>query len=60
VQAISKFGFIGRSVDENLFLVPAWFLVSTGTGEIVRTEKGANFYEHDTFVNIYDSLKIRD
>jgi peroxiredoxin len=46
VQAISKFGFIGRSVDENLFLVPAWFLVSTGTGEIVRTEKGANFYEH--------------
>lgn len=56
VQAVYKHGFKQTSVDGDLFLVPALFLVNGSTCEIVKIEYGSSFYDHDTFTEIYEPL----
>jgi peroxiredoxin len=60
LHAVNKLGFKNKGIDGNLFLVPAWFLINTRNGYIVRGERGASFYDHETFVSIYDALTFRD
>jgi peroxiredoxin Q/BCP len=56
IESISKHSHVKKEIDENLFIVPAWFLVESSTNKIVKTERGSNFYGHDSFINIYDTL----
>ncbi len=60
LQSVKKYGFKQEKIDGNLFLVPAWFLINTRTGKIVRSERGVSFYNHETFISIYDSLTFKD
>jgi len=60
LQSITKYGFKQKKLDGNVFLVPAWFLINNRTGKIIKTERGVSFYDHETFINIYDSLIFKD
>lgn len=60
LESVRKHGFKQKNIDGNLFLVPAWFLINTKTGKIVNSERGVSFYDHDTFISIYNSLTFRD
>lgn len=60
LESIRKLGYAQNKLDGNLFLVPAWFLINNRTHKIVRIERGVSFYEHETFISIYDSLIFKD
>lgn len=60
LESVRKLGFKQKQLDGNFFLVPAWFLINNNTGKIVRSERGVSFYNHETFINIYDSLTFKD
>lgn len=60
LQAVYGQGFKQGKLDGDLFLVPGWFLISNLTGEIIRSARGVSFYNHETFVSIYDSLTFKD
>jgi peroxiredoxin len=60
LESVRKLGFKQKKMDGNFFLVPAWFLINNSTGKIVRYERGVSFYNHETFVNIYDVLTFGD
>jgi peroxiredoxin len=56
LESVRKLGFKNKKVDGKLFLVPAWFLIDNSAGKIIRSEKGGDFYDHESFIKIYDSL----
>ncbi len=60
LESVRKHGFKQKKLDGNLFLVPAWFLVNLRTGKIVQSERGVSFYNHESFIKIYDSLTFKD
>jgi peroxiredoxin len=60
LESVRKLGFRQTKLDGNFFLVPAWFLVNNTTGKIVKSERGVSFYDHETFLSIYDSLTFQD
>jgi peroxiredoxin len=60
LESVRKLGFRQKKLDGNFFLVPAWFLVNNTTGKIVKSERGVSFYNHETFLSIYDSLTFQD
>lgn len=60
LQSVYKLGFKQRKMDGSMFLVPAWFLINHRTNKIVKQERGVSFYNHETFLNIYDSLYFKD
>lgn len=60
LEAVFKRGYGNKTIDGSLFMVPAWFLVNTESGQIVREAKGASFYEHESFLPIYESLTFKD
>jgi peroxiredoxin Q/BCP len=53
---IRKLGFNQKKIDGNFFLVPAWYLVNNATHKIIKSGKASNFYDHEAFIDIYDSL----
>ena len=60
LESVRKHGFKQQKLDGNFFLVPAWFLVNLRTGKIVQGERGVSFYNHESFIKIYDSLTFKD
>lgn len=60
VHAVKKLGFKQEKIDGDLFLVPASFLISTRDGRIKKAEYDANFYDHESFLKIYESLTFYD
>jgi peroxiredoxin len=60
VQSVKKHGFKQKKIDGNIFLVPAWFLINNRTGKIIKSERGVSFYNHESFIKIYDSLIFKD
>lgn len=60
VKAVTKHGFWQKNIDGSFFLVPAWFLINTETNTIVKQQEGVSFYNHETFIDIYDSLIFKD
>jgi peroxiredoxin len=60
VESVSKHGFKQKKIDGNFFMVPAWFLINNRTKKIVKFQRGASFYDHESFVQIYDSLIFKD
>lgn len=60
LEAVRKHGFKQTTIDGNLFLVPAWFLINTEKKKIVKQQRGVSFYDHETFIDIYDSLIFKD
>jgi peroxiredoxin Q/BCP len=60
VHAVGKLGFRQGKVDGNLFLVPAYFLISGKTKQIVDVSYAADFYDHGTFTSIYESLNFAE
>lgn len=60
LESVKKLGFKQGKIDGDLFLVPAWFLVSNYSNQIVRSDRGIDFYSHETFLPIYESLTFKD
>jgi peroxiredoxin len=56
LEHIRKLGFNQKKIDGNFFLVPAWYLVNNTTRKIIKCGKASNFYDHEAFIDIYDSL----
>jgi hypothetical protein len=59
VEAVRKHGFAQEKIDGQLFLVPAYFLVDTRTNKIASADYGKSFYDHDTFVKLYEDIFFR-
>jgi peroxiredoxin len=60
VHAVKKHGFKQRTIDGNLFLVPASFLVDNRTHKIVQANYGSNFYDTNTFIDLYESILFKE
>jgi len=60
ITAVRKLGFKQSKIDGNLFLVPAWFLINNKSGKIVQSERGANFFDHESLTSIYQALTFKD
>jgi peroxiredoxin Q/BCP len=60
VHAIKKHGFKQTQIDGNLFLVPASFLIDGRTRKIVQVNYGANFYDTEPFIEIYQSIFFKE
>jgi hypothetical protein len=62
LQSVSKHGFKQTTVDGDLLLVPAHFLVGPrkqGRQEVVKAEYGSSYYDHQTFTEIYELLTFK-
>lgn len=60
VHAVREHGFKQSTMDGDFFLVPAMFLVSGHSGEIILTSYGSDFYKHETFTEVYEKLRFLD
>jgi len=60
VQSVKKHGYKQTSVDGNLFMVPAWFLINNRTEKIVKSKHGFSLYDQEAFIDIYDTLYYPD
>lgn len=60
IHSVKKHGFKQTTIDGNFFLVPAWFLINNRTKKIIKSKRGISFYNHDSFIDIYDSIIFRD
>lgn len=56
VQSVYKEGYKQRSINGRFFLAPAAMLISPGDQKIIRADYNADFYDHQSFTNIYDSI----
>ncbi len=56
VHAVKDHGFKQPKIDGNLFLVPASFLVDRRNGKIVKASYGADYYDEEAFIDIYQSV----
>lgn len=60
VQAVREHGFKQATVDGNVFMVPAMFLISPDSQEVVMAKYAQDFYEHETFTAVYQHLNFRE
>ena len=60
LHAVRELGYTQQGVDGKFFLMPAWFLINTSTNTVIKSERGVSFYDHETFINVYDSLIFKD
>lgn len=60
LHSVQKLGFKQSKMDGSMLLVPAWFLINNKNGRIVRSQRGISFYDHETFIDIYNSLIFKD
>jgi len=60
VEAVKTHGWKQQKVDGNVFIVPAVFLISNRTGKIVQADYGSSFYDHETFIGLYESLLFHE
>ena len=56
VHSVKKHGFKQKSIDGNLFLVPASFMIDGRTKKIISTGYAKNFYDTETFVDLYQNV----
>lgn len=56
VHAVREHGFKQGTLDGNKFTVPAYFLVNGPTQEVIKADYGSSFYDHDTFVDLYETV----
>ena len=56
VHSVKHLGFKQGKIDGNLLMVPASFLVSEGKQTILSADYNADFFNNDTFTNIYQKL----
>ena len=56
VHSVKEQGFKQSSVDGNLFMVPAWFMIAPKTQKIAKVHYGSSYYEHETFTEVYETL----
>jgi thioredoxin-dependent peroxiredoxin len=56
VSASYKLGFKQTSVDGDLFVVPASFLIRGDSMIIEQAIYGKSFYDHDMFISLYDTI----
>jgi peroxiredoxin len=60
LHSIRKQGFKQRTIDGNLFLVPASFLIDGRSRKIIQASYGSSFYETEAFMDIYGSVFFRE
>jgi peroxiredoxin len=60
LHSISKQGYKQRTIDGNLFLVPASFLIDGRSRKILQASYGSNFYETEAFMDIYKSVFFKE
>lgn len=60
VHAVRHHGFGQSKLDGDLFLVPATFLVSDRSQEIIKINYASSFYDHETFTDIYQKLIFKE
>ena len=60
IHSVRKHGYAQTSVDGDLLLVPAMFLVSGHSNKILLASYGKSFYEHETFTSVYEQLGFVD
>lgn len=60
VNAVKKHGFKQGEVDGNAFMTPAMFLIDGETRKIIKVKYSQNFYDNETFTDIYQWLTFRD
>jgi peroxiredoxin Q/BCP len=56
VHSVKHHGFKQESIDGNLFVVPAAFIIDGRTQTIIKTGYGKSFYDEETFVDLYQSI----
>lgn len=56
LQSVYKEGYNQTSVDGNLFLAPATFLVSSNDQKIIRIDYESDLYDHESFTRLYDTI----
>lgn len=60
LQSVKEHGYKQPKVDGNLFMVPASFLISARTNEILKTSYGNDYYDKDAFMDIYESVFFKE
>jgi peroxiredoxin Q/BCP len=56
IHAVKDLGFKQGKVDGNLLMVPAMFLVGEGQQNILYASYSSDFYQDETFTEIYQKL----
>jgi len=56
LQSVYKEGYAQTSVDGNLFLAPATFLISPNDQKIIRIDRESDLYDHASFTKLYDAI----
>ena len=56
IESVSREGFTQHSIDGNFFLAPAAILVSVAQKRVLLANYEADFYEHQSFEQIYDTI----
>jgi len=56
VHSVYKEGFTQKSINGGFFLAPAAFLLSPNDQKIIRADYNADFYEHESFTKIYETI----
>lgn len=56
MEASGKHGFKQKNIDGDFFMVPAAFLIKGHTRTVDKAVYGKSFYDHETFITIYDTI----
>lgn len=56
IYSVRELGFKQSKVDGNWLMVPAMFLISDGDQRILEAAYSADFYDNETFTEIYQKL----
>ena len=60
LHSVKEHGYKQLSIDGNLFMVPASFLISARTNKILKTSYGNDYYDSDAFMDIYESVFFKE
>jgi peroxiredoxin Q/BCP len=56
IHSVNKLGYKQTSIDGDLLLVPAAFLVGARSQKLLQSDYGTSFYKYESFFGIYESL----
>lgn len=56
VESVRKERFTQKSINGDFFLAPAAILVSTADNKVISADYNADFYEHESFSTIYETI----
>lgn len=60
IHSIRRQGYKQQSVDGNLFLVPASFLIDGRSHKVIKVIYGSSYYENEAFLDIYKSVFFKE